>query len=114
MRTIRLDPGERGEVARVTDVIDGLLAEGKRVTVTVFEDQELLSPRQVAGRLGFSRQHVMRLVNAGELSGERLPNSTYWRIPAASVLGFEERRAHARGRADELSRSLDELGAPLE
>jgi excisionase family DNA binding protein len=114
MRTIHLVPGERGEVAQVTDAIDGLLAEGKRVTVTVVEDRELLSPQQVADRLGFSRQHVMRLVNAGELRGERLANSTYWRIPVALVLAFEERRERARGRADEFSRALDELGAPLE
>jgi excisionase family DNA binding protein len=114
MRTIHLAPGERGEVGRVTDVIDGMLAEGKRVTVTVIEDQELLSPQQVANRLGFSRQHVMRLVNAGELPGERLANSTYWRIPAVSVLAFEERREQAREHADGFSRALDELGAPLE
>ena len=113
-RTIHIAPGERHEVSQVTDVIDGLLAEGKRVTVTVIEDQEWLSPQQVAERLGFSRQHVMRLVGAGELSAERLTNSTYWRIPATSVLAFEERRERSRRLADEFSQSLDRLGAPLE
>lgn len=114
METIRLDPAERREVSRVTEAIDGLLAAGKRVTVTVVEDDEQLSPQEAADRLGFSRQHVVRLINARELAAERLPNSTYWRIPAGSVLAFEERRERARRRADEFSSSLDELGAPLE
>jgi excisionase family DNA binding protein len=114
METIHLDPAEREEVSRVTDVIDGLLSEGKRVTVTVVEDDDELSPQQTADRLGFSRQHVVRLITAGELAAEKLANSSYWRIPAASVIAFEERREQGRRRADAFSRSLDELGAPLE
>lgn len=35
----------------------------------------VLSPRQAAERLGFSPQHVRRLVAAGELEAEHLPNS---------------------------------------
>jgi excisionase family DNA binding protein len=114
METIRLDPAEREELSRVTDVIDGLLSEGKRVTVTVVEDDDQLSPQQAADRLGFSRQHVVRLITAGELAAEKLPNSSYWRIPAASLIAFEDRREQGRRRADAFSRSLDELGAPLE
>lgn len=114
MRTIHLDPDERQEVSRVTEAIEGLLAEGKGVTVTVAEDREHLSPQEAADRLGFSRQHVVRLINARELPAEKLANSSYWKIPVASVLAFEERRERGRRRADEFSRALDELGAPLE
>lgn len=98
----------------VADEVDRLLAEGKRVTVTVAEEGERLSPQQAAARLGFSRQHVVRLINANEIEAEKLPGSSYWQIPLSAVLAFEDRRATARERADELSRSLDELGAPLE
>jgi len=73
-----------------------------------------LTPQQAAERLGFSRQHVRRLVDAGELDANRLPNSKHWRIPLAAVLALEERRAAAEERAAEHSRALDQLGAPLE
>lgn len=114
MQTIHLSPGERQEVSRVTEVIEGLLAEGKAVTVTVAEDREYLSPQRAAARLGFSRQHVVRLINAGELPAEKLANSSYWKIPIASIGAFEERRERGRRRADDFSRALDELGAPLD
>jgi excisionase family DNA binding protein len=113
MQTIHLNPDERQAVSRVTEAIEGLLAEGKGVTVTVAEDREYLSPQQAADRLGFSRQHLVRLINAGELPAEKLANSSYWKIPIASVVAFEERRERGRLRADEFSRGLDELGAPL-
>lgn len=77
-------------------------------------EDEVLSPAEASRRLGFSRQHVMRLVSAGELDGERLPGSSYWKIPLASILAFEERREAAHERADAFSRELDQLGVPLE
>jgi hypothetical protein len=43
MQTIHLNPDERQAVSRVTEVIEGMLAEGKGVTVTVAEDREYLS-----------------------------------------------------------------------
>ncbi|MDW5593416.1 helix-turn-helix domain-containing protein [Conexibacter stalactiti] len=94
--------------------IERLLGEGKRIAVTVAEEQELLSPQRAADRLGFSRQHVVRLIEAGEMEARKLPGSSYWRIPLATVLAFEERRERAGERADAISRSLDEQGAPLE
>lgn len=114
MKTVHLDPDARERAAEVSAEIDRLLGEGKRVAVTVAEDQEKISPQEAAERLGFSRQHVVRLIGAGELPAEKLPGSSYWQIPLGSVLAFEERRAAVRKRAEELSRSLDELGAPLE
>jgi hypothetical protein len=73
------------------------------------EEQELLSPQQAADRLGFSRQHVVRLIGY-ELQGQKLSGSSYWMIP----LAFEERRDRARGLTDKWSRDLDAMGAPLE
>jgi excisionase family DNA binding protein len=74
----------------------------------------MLSPQQAAGRLGFSRQHVVRLINAGELRAQRLSGSSYWQIPLSSVLSFEKQRERARAISDAFSRDLDRLGAPLE
>jgi excisionase family DNA binding protein len=114
MKTLHLDPAARDQTVLVTDEIERLLGEGKRLAVTVAEERELLSPREVAERLRFSRQHVMRLIERGEIPGERLEGSTYWKVPLASVLAFEERRAAHDRMAAQWSRDLDAMGAPAE
>lgn len=114
MKILHLDPNGRERVSLVVEEIERLLGEGKRIVVTVAEAHELLSPQRAADRLGFSRQHVVRLIGAGELEARKLPGSSYWRIPLPSVLAFEERRERAGERAGAFSRSLDEQGAPLE
>ncbi len=114
MKIVHLHPGARERTTLVADEIGRLLDAGKPVAVTVAAEDELISPQQTADRLGFSRQHVVRLINAGELEARKLPGSRYWQIPVGAALAFEEARARAQLRSDELSRSLDELGAPLE
>jgi excisionase family DNA binding protein len=92
-KAIHLDPAvsTSDQAALVAEEINRMLAEGKPVTVTIAGEKELLSPRQAAAWLGFSRQHVVRLIGSGELPAERLPHSGYWKIPLASVLVFEEK-----------------------
>ena len=114
MKTLHLDPSARDQATLVTNEIDRLLGEGKRIAVTVAEEQELLSPQQVADRLGFSRQHVVRLIGYGELQAQKLPGSSYWKIPLTSVLAFEERRDESEHRTAQWSRELDAMGAPPE
>jgi excisionase family DNA binding protein len=114
MKTLHLDPTAADQAALVTKEIDRLLSEGKRLAVTVAEEKELLSPQQTADRLGFSRQHVVRLIGYGELPAEKLEGSSYWKIPLTSVLAFEERRAESDRMTAEWSRDLDAMGAPLE
>jgi excisionase family DNA binding protein len=114
MKTMHVDPKAGEPMAPVAAEVERLLAEGKSVTVTVAEERELLSPQQVAARLGFSRQHVVRLINAGEIEAKRMAGSSYWQIPLSAVLVFEERMAEAHRSMSKWSRSLDELGAPLE
>jgi excisionase family DNA binding protein len=117
MKTIHIDPAEGNteqQISTIKDAIEGLLDSDKAIAVTVADEDSMLSPQQAADRLGFSRQHVRRLIEAGELQGQQLPNSTHWKIPLRAVLAFEERRSGAEERADEFSRSLDEHGAPAE
>lgn len=114
MKTLHLDPAAGDQAALVTEEIDRLLGEGKRVAVTVAEEQESFSPQQAADRLGFSRQHVVRLIGYGELQAQKLPGSSYWKIPLASLLAFEQERERGRELADTWSRELDALGAPPE
>jgi excisionase family DNA binding protein len=114
MKTLHLDPAARNQATLVVEEIDRMLGEGKRIAVTLAEEQELLSPQQVADRLGFSRQHVVRLIGYGDLQAHKLPGSSHWKIPLASVLAFEEERERGDRLADEWSRELDALGAPSE
>lgn len=88
--------------------------QGVALSVTIAADNERISPNEAGQRLGFSRQHVMRLIEAGELDAGRLEGSSYWRIPVSSVVAFEERRERAAAEFDAWSRALDEAGAPLE
>jgi excisionase family DNA binding protein len=114
MKTLHLDPTATDQKALVTEEIDRLLAEGKRLAVTVAEERELLSPREAAERLRFSRQHVVRLIEYGDLPAEKLPGSSYWKIPLSSILAFEEERERGRELAAQWSRDLDAMGAPAE
>lgn len=114
MKTLHLDPKTRDDAGVVADEINRLLDEGKQVAVTIAEEREELSPQQVAKRLGFSRQHVVRLIGYGDLEARKLPGSKYWKIPVRSVLAFEERRREADRVASEWSRELDSMGAPPE
>lgn len=112
MKTIHVT--SRGQLAKLTSAIEDMLDDGKTLAVTVAEEDELLSPNAAAARLGFSRQHVRRLVDAGELVGRQLPRSRYWKIPVSSIVAFEERRERAQRDADAFAAELERLGAPAE
>jgi len=112
MKTIHLK--SQDQLVELTASIETMLSDGKTLAITVAEENEQLSPSEAAERLGFSRQHVRRLVDAGELIGEQLPRSNYWKIPMSSILAFEERRERSAHAADTLSAELEELGAPAE
>lgn len=114
MKTLHLDPSTQDQAGTVAEEIERLLAEGKRLAVTVAEEDELLSPQQVATRLGFSRQHVVRLIGYGKLDAQKLPGSDYWKIPLSSVLAFEEHQERHRNLTAQWSRDLDAMGAPAE
>jgi excisionase family DNA binding protein len=92
-KTLHLDPAASvsDQAALVAEEVNRLLAKGTPVTVTIAGEKELLSPRQAAAWLGFSRQHVVRLIGSGELPAKRLPHSGYWKIPLTSILAFEEK-----------------------
>jgi excisionase family DNA binding protein len=112
VKTVNLSSAK--PLKELTSTLEQLLEGGKQLSVTVAEADELLSPQAVATRLGLSRQHVRRLVDAGELDGRQMPNSRYWKIPLSSVLAFEQRRERGRDLTDAWAAELDALGAPAE
>ncbi len=118
MITALIRTGEKANadetIARVLGDLQQMLDEGRDVRIMLVAAGELLSPREAGEVLGFSRQHVRRLIDAGELEGTQLPGSEHWRISAASVETLLARRARAAAQADTHARELDALGAPLE
>lgn len=114
MKTVHLTPATLDQ--QLADLVSELRVAGRDgpVAVTFAGEDELVSPREAGDRLGFSRQHVTRLIEAGELPAQQMPGSTYWQIPVSAIVAFEQERHRARQEADAFSRSLDDVGAPLE
>ena len=83
--------------------------------IVVDSEPGSVSPNQAAQLLGFSRQHVMRLITSGRLPARRMsPDSTYWEIPLDTIVEFKQERDRRATFSDEFSKSLTEAGAPLE
>lgn len=70
------------------------LSAGRSVTILVSES--MLTPAEVGQMLGLSRPFVTRLLDTGQISSERLPNSTHRVVKLADVLEFQERRERRR------------------
>lgn len=87
-----------------------LLPSRATLLTMAIEDNELLSIREACDRLGFSVEHVKRLIEAGELTTRQSSGE----VPMQSILTFERRYCGAERRADEFSRALDQAGAPAE
>jgi excisionase family DNA binding protein len=73
-----------------------------------------ITPATAAAQLGVSRQHVRRLMDAGELHGQKKENSTHWLVSQGSVTAALQRRGDGLKIINDWSRQLDELGAPPE
>jgi hypothetical protein len=117
--TIHVDPETEPDANRLQELLETVKARLKRgvsVDVIVVDSEPgALSPNQAAQLLGFSRQHVMRLISNGRLQARRMsPDSAYWEIPIESVVEFKQERDRRAAFSDDFSRSLTEAGAPLE
>jgi excisionase family DNA binding protein len=72
----------------------GELSEGHAVTVLASEVR--LTPAEVGELLGLSRPFVVRLIDAGELPAEHLPDSRHRVVRLSDVLEFQARRERRR------------------
>lgn len=93
--------------AALREVVDHLLA-GDEVAVVARRAE--LSTQEAADLLGLSRQHVVRLVDAGKLSVRVTKAGAHRRLAAADVLRLKAEReaevAHARALADLFEREV--------
>ena len=93
--------------AALREVVDHVLA-GDEVAVVARRAE--LSTQEVADLLGLSRQHVVRLVDAGKLAVRVTKAGAHRRLAAADVLRLKAEReaevAHARALADLFEREV--------
>lgn len=84
-----------------------LLADGR--PVTVLPDEEMLSTQAAADILNISRQYLVRLVDTGELAGEKV--GSHRRLRAGDVAAFKAVRDAKRTSAlDRLSALSEDAG----
>jgi excisionase family DNA binding protein len=72
----------------------GQLSQGHGITVLATEVR--LTPAEVGELLGLSRPFVARLLDAGEIPAEHLPDSRHRVVRLADVLEFQAQRERRR------------------
>lgn len=65
-------------------------------TVIVLPAERLLTPAEAAELLGVSRPYVARLIDAGAILAERLPNSRHRRLRLRDLLAYQDHRQRQR------------------
>ncbi|WP_322770470.1 helix-turn-helix domain-containing protein [Frankia sp. Cr1] len=62
--------------------------------------------------LGLSRPFVSRLLDAGEIPSERLPESRHRRVRLSDVLAFQQQRESRRAGRRIIAEAADAAGIP--
>jgi excisionase family DNA binding protein len=96
--TLRLPSGE--EITLPASLVDVLRASAGELSqghgVTVLATEVRLTPAEVGELLGLSRPFVSRLLDAGAIPAEHLPDSRHRVVRLADVLEFQARRERRR------------------
>jgi excisionase family DNA binding protein len=96
--TLRLPDGQ--EIALPESLVAVLIASAGQLSqghgVTVLATELRLTPAEAGELLGLSRPFVARLLDAGEIPSERLPDSRHRLVRLADVLEFQARRERRR------------------
>ncbi|WP_322751624.1 MULTISPECIES: helix-turn-helix domain-containing protein [unclassified Frankia] len=80
--------------------------------VTMLPSEALLSPAEAGELLGLSRPFVSRLLDAGEIPSERLPESRHRRVRLSDVLAFQQQRESRRAGRRIIAEAADAAGIP--
>jgi excisionase family DNA binding protein len=95
---------------RLLLVSAGELSQGRAVTVLASE--VTLTPAEAGELLGLSRPFIVRLIDAGDLPAEHLPNSTHRVVRLSDVLAFQERRDRRREGRRRLAEAVESENLP--
>lgn len=103
-------------VALPSSLVDVMRASAKELAsghaVTVLSADAVLTPAETAEVLGLSRPFVVRLLDAGEIPSERLPQSRHRRVRLADVVAFAERRDRRREGRRKIAEAVAVAGLP--
>ncbi len=95
---LRMPDGE--EIALPESLVAVLVASAGQLSqghgVVVLATEVRLTPTEVGELLGLSRPFVARLLDAGDIPSEHLPDSKHRVVSLADVLEFQVRREHRR------------------
>jgi excisionase family DNA binding protein len=111
-KTLRFDATTKPEVildAIRRELLDDPDADGA-LSISMARDSETMSPQQAADFLGISRQHLMRLLDAGLLPFTRKPNSSHRTIPSRAVAELAAARQAGKKRIDKFAATMNDAG----
>jgi excisionase family DNA binding protein len=111
---LRLPSGE--EVALSASLVAVLLAGARELSaghgVVVLAAEITLTPSEVGELLGLSRPFVARLLDAGQIPSEFLPDSRHRVVRLADVLEFEAGRERRRRGRRQVAEAVEDAGLP--
>ena len=80
--------------------------------VMVLATEICLTPAEVGELLGLSRPFVARLLDAGEIPSEFLPDSRHRVVRLVDVLDFQAKRERRRRGRQRLGQAVEDAGLP--
>lgn len=86
------------------------LSEGHAVTVLASDVR--LTPAEAGELLGLSRPFVVRLLDAGDIPFEHLPDSRHRMVRLADVLTFQARRERRRAGRRQIAEAVEAADLP--
>jgi excisionase family DNA binding protein len=111
---LRLPSGE--EVTLPAPLVAVLLAGARQLSaghgVVVLAAEISLTPAEVGELLGLSRPFVVRLLDAGEIPSEFLPDSRHRVVRLPDVLEFQARRERRRRGRRRVAEAVEDAGLP--
>lgn len=111
---LRLPSGE--EVKLPAPLVAILLAGAQQLSagrgVVVLAAEISLTPAEVGELLGLSRPFVARLLDAGEIPSESLPDSRHRVVRLVDVLEFQAKRERRRRGRRRMAEAVDDAGLP--
>jgi excisionase family DNA binding protein len=111
---LRLPDGR--EIALPATLVKVLLASADELSeghaVTVLASDMRLTPTEVGELLGLSRPFVVRLIDAGDLPAEHLPNSRHRVVRLSDVLEFQARRERRRTGRRRIAEAVEAANLP--
>lgn len=112
--TLRFPDGT--ELPLTPNVVKGLIALAAELSeghaITLLASDVRLTPAEAGELLGLSRPFIVRLLDAGEIPSEHLPDSRHRMIRLADVLKFQAQKERHREGRRRIAEIVEDAGLP--